>query len=315
MSAEVETMFSVRETPWHGLGYISENYPESVDQALVWAGLDWKVGKYPVYTGLSQDNIEKIPDFYSNIREKDGKVLGIVGNNYKIVQNVEAFDFCNNLMDGQAKFETAGSLYEGKKVWALLKLEDFNVLGDSFENYLYVVNSFDGKGAIRAGLTPIRVVCKNTLNLALNKTSRSWRVTHNGDLDSKIQEASKALDLANKYTKALAEEAEKLASIKVSDIELFKMTNYLFPINDKMSDRQKGNVEKERDGFLSVYRNTSDIANFRGTGWGILQAVTDYTQHSEPLRKSSTYKAKLFESVIDGQEIVDKAYERLLAIA
>lgn len=315
MSANVESMFSVRETPWHGLGIILQDYPQNIDEALVASGLNWNVGSYPVYTGLNQDSLNKIPDFYSNIRDVDGKVLGIVGKNYKIVQNREAFEFCDTLVDHNAKYETAGSLAEGKRTWVLMKMDGFNVLGEAYDNYLYVSNSFDGKGAIRAGLTPVRIVCQNTLNLALRQSSRQWRVTHNGDLDSKVREASEALNLSNSYIKALQAEGEKLAGIKISDYDFSKMVFDLFPINDKMSDRQKGNVERERELVMNTYKLTPDIQNFRGTAWGVLQALTDYTQHAEPIRKTDTYKAKLFESVIDGQAIVDQAYERLLAVA
>ena len=173
MAANVETMFYVREKPWHGLGTCVEEAPTSAD-ALRLAGLDWEV---------KQRNIQvcggaKIENFKANVRSSDGAVLGVVSDRYQIVQNAEAFSFTDELIGGDVRYETAGSLQNGKKIWLLARMPAQKIVGDDVEPYLCFSNTHDGSGSIRVCMTPIRVVCNNTLNLALNSAVRSWSTKH-----------------------------------------------------------------------------------------------------------------------------------------
>jgi len=162
MAANVETMFYVREAPWHGLGKRVEHALSS-DSALQEAGLDWKVTQRSLLT----DNLIEIPGFKANIRETDQQLLGIVTDRYSIVQNQEAFGFTDQLLGEGVRYETAGSLQNGKKVWLLARLPDnYMILGDRVSPYMVFSNSHDGSGSIKVAMTPIRVVCQNTLNLA-----------------------------------------------------------------------------------------------------------------------------------------------------
>ena len=211
MSASVETMMYVREKPWHGLGTQVEETPTSAD-ALRLAGLDWTV---------EQRNIQvcggtKISNYKANVRSSDGKVLGVVSDRYKIVQNAEAFEFTDSLIGGEVHYETAGSLNGGKKIWLLAKLPDTEIAGDKTEPYLCFSNTHDGSGAIRVCMTPIRVVCNNTLNLALDNAKRSWSVRHTGDIRRKAHEARACLYLAHNYIQSLAERADRMANTTVT---------------------------------------------------------------------------------------------------
>ena len=203
MAHEVETMMYVtgaeRFVPWHGLGTPVENAVNSAE-ALELAGLDWEVNSRPIYT----DNGIQIPGYIANTRSSDNKVLGVVSDKYKIVQNKEAFAFTDNLLDGDAKYVTAGSLRGGKNVWMLAELPETKILGDAVGQYLCFTNTHDGTGAVRVFVTPVRVVCNNTLNLALNTAKRSWSCRHMGNMESKMHEATRTLELANKYMEELA---------------------------------------------------------------------------------------------------------------
>src|SRR5690606_38959722 len=177
MPAEVETMFYVKEKPWHGLGTMVEEAPDS-EQALVLAGLDWAVRQEPLYL----ENGTQVPGMVANVRATDGKVLGVVSTRYKVVQNREAFMWTDALLGQGAGYETAGSLNAGRKLWLLARLEPRHVLGEEFAPYLVFVNTHDGCGSIRVALTPIRVVCQNTVNMALRGAKRQWSARHTGDM-------------------------------------------------------------------------------------------------------------------------------------
>lgn len=199
MAANVESMFYTRTAPWHGLGVRVEEVLGS-KEALIQAGLDWKVEQTDVYAASG----ERIPGYKANIRDIDRSVLGIVGDRYKIVQNEEAFAFTDGLLGEGVKYETAGSLAGGKIVWMLAKLpEKYIISGDAIEPYLVFCNSHDGSGAIRVAMTPVRVVCQNTLNLALKGASRVWSARHTGNVMSRMDEARETLQLANAYMSQL----------------------------------------------------------------------------------------------------------------
>ena len=226
MSANVESLFYVsnekngRFVPWHGLGTPVEDAPDS-KKAIELAGLDWKVVQHPV---KDADTDEVIPGFLHNVRDTDNAHLGFVTNYYKVVQNDEAFDFTDSLIGtGDVKYETAGSLFGGKKIWLLARMPVKKLLDDDVDPYIVFTNSHDGTGAIRVAMTPIRVVCNNTLNLALDGASRSWSARHMGDMQSKLDDARSTMKLADDYMTSLAVDAERLASTKVTKSDVEKM--------------------------------------------------------------------------------------------
>ena len=184
MAANVESMFYVRETPWHGLGTRVMEAPDS-EEALKLAGLNWKVRQEPIYT----DNNLLIPGYKANVRDLDNKVLGVVTDRYKVVQNDEAFAFTDGLLGEGVRYETAGSLLDGRKVWILARMpREFIINGEQISPYLVFSNTHDGSGAIKVAVTPIRVVCNNTLNLALSTARRSWSMIHTGDIQGKMED-------------------------------------------------------------------------------------------------------------------------------
>ena len=191
MPANVETMFSVRETPWHGLGRIIMDAPAS-REALELAGLDWQVESRNIYSGTGA----MIPGYRANVRSTDDAVLGVVSDRYRIVQNEEAFQFTDDLLGEGVTYETAGSLQGGKKVWMLARLpRKYLIAGDQVEPYLVIFNSHDGSSGVKVAMTPIRVVCQNTLNLALNTAKRSWTARHTENVLLRVQDARETLQL------------------------------------------------------------------------------------------------------------------------
>lgn len=311
MSHEVESLAYVsneqngRFVPWHGLGTPVGDYMTSAE-ALEAAGLNWNVDARPVFT----DNGIKIPGYVANTRDSDNSVLGIVSDKYKIVQNVDAFAFTDSLIGPECRYETAGSLRNGKSTFMLAKLPEKKILGDEFGNYVCFTNTHDGTGAVKVCMTPVRVVCNNTLNLALNTSKRIWTCKHMGRMEDKLHEAEVTLGLAEEYMDNLNIVAERLANVSLSDDDIHAIVAEMFPMNDDSPDRTKANMQKAKTEFMVAYY-MPDIEKFRNTAWGILNATSDWMSHSSPQRNTSTYQERNFERIIYGHPILDAIFKKV----
>lgn len=234
MSAEVESMFYVRKTPWHGLGTNVEEALSS-EEALAAAGLDWNVVQKKIYT----EDWNCVEGFYANVRDSDNRVLGVVTNRYRIVQNREAFAFTDELLGKGVRYETAGSLREGRKTWILARLpKQYRLADDRVMPYLVFCNSHDGSGSIKAAMTPVRVVCNNTLNLALRRADRIWTASHTGDMEGKLEDAKRTLFMAEHYMEELAKETEKLCKRKISSAEAEEYIRTLLPVPSNANGKE-----------------------------------------------------------------------------
>lgn len=309
MAALVETMFSVRETPWHGQGQIVKEAPTSAD-AIRYAGLDWNVIQEPMFLG----NGTKIIGNYCNVRSSDGKQLGVVGDRYQIVQNRDAFEFTDSLLGEGVKYETAGSLKDGKTIWLLAKMPDeIEILGDKIDPYLVFTNTHDGSGAVRVTMTPVRVVCNNTLNMALKGAKRVWSARHTGSITNKLDDAIETLKFARKYLDKTKETFEELHKVKLNDISLYRSIQNIVPIDEDLTDRQKENLKLLRDDIILRYNNAPDLINLDRTGARLVQAVADTTSHMEPIRKTANWQENRFKSILDGNDLLNKTIDLMLA--
>ena len=300
MPALVESMMYVREKPWHGLGTQVEAAPTSGD-ALRMSGLDWTV----VQRNIQVCGGAKIKNYKANVRDSDGSVLGVVSERYKIVQNFEAFEFTDSLIGGEVRYETAGSLNNGRKIWLLARLPEREIVGDKTEPYLCFTNTHDGSGAIRVCMTPIRIVCNNTLNLALGTAKRTWSVRHTGDMQGKMHEARICLEMANAYMDELSQTADRLANTTVPRDKLGEILDEMFPITEDSTDREKRNLQKLKDEYMVCYY-APDILKFRGTAWGAVNAMSDMISHNAPRRKTVNYRENNWGRIMDGHAMLDK---------
>lgn len=310
MIMETDQMFSAnRVKPWHyeetkeHVKLIQEA-PTS-EEALIAAGLDWNVVSAPVY----QENGLLIPGYKANVRDKDNSVLGIVSSRYRVVQNKEAFSFTDALIGdtefGEVRYETAGSLCNGKKVWLLAKMPTRKILDDDVEPYICFANSFDGSGAVQVCATPIRVVCANTMNLALNTAKRKWSTKHIGDMQSKLEEAKLCLSLADKYMINLDIEADRLANAKLHEEEIEQILDEMFPVNDKTTERKKSNILQFKQNFWKAY-DMPDITKFGSSAWRGVNAMSDVITHAAPNRNTATYNENRWGKIMDGHILLDQ---------
>lgn len=309
MSANVETMFYVRTAPWHGLGTRVLEAPTS-SAALSLAGLDWSVIQKPL---LTVDGIP-VPGFKANLREIDNQILGVVTDRYKVVQNRDAFAFTDELLGEGVTYETAGSLQNGRRTWILAKLpQRYIISGDEITPYLVFMNSHDGTGAIKAAMTPIRVVCQNTLNLALSTAKRSWSTIHTGNIHGKLQDARNTLLYADRYMAELGKTIDKLNQQKLSDRQVLEYIDALFPMQEGISEIQEKNILKMKEDMKIRYFDAPDLEHVGKNAYRFINAVSDFATHARPLRERSNYRESLFGRTVDGNAMIDKAFELVKA--
>ena len=328
MAACVETMMYVGEKPWHGLGIKVSNAPTS-EEAIKIAGLDWEVIPKPIYDAFGRE----LKGYKVNQRSTDNKNLGIVTDRYKVVQNKEAFAFTDALLGEGVTYETAGSLSSGKRVWMLARLEGTLLAEEKIDPYLVFTNNHDGTGAVRVAISPVRVVCQNTLNLALNKASRHWSCAHKGDIQSKLDEARYTLQNAEAYMIALEEEFGELKLKKVTEKQVRDMTDKLLElefadlfrkaiktgkiVDFKEACRQQKYEEKinrKRTDILNIYYDKPDLKETEHTAFRFVNAVSDYATHTTDHKNTKNYQENLFMRTVDGHPLIDTSYQLALAV-
>ena len=300
-----------RQAPWYGIGTDTRG-KNSAEEVLQQAGLDWNVIQRPIRT----DEEDGIPlgGYYANIRESDGKPLGIVRDRYQVVQNREAFSFIDSLAGEGVTFLQAGSFQGGKKVWILSKLpEDYSLMDNQVSPYIVFINSHDGSGSIKAAMTPVRVACQNMLNLALRKAVRYWSANHTGNIEGKLTDARNTLLYADRYMKELQQESEALRKITLTDTMAEELVAKLLPMEEAASEIQLRNRKAQREELWYRYREAPDLQDLGRNGYRFLNAVSDFATHSEPLRRRANYQENLFQRAVDGLPLIDRAYTLLKA--
>jgi len=283
MSHEVENMFSVKETPWHGLGQVIQNAP-SIEEILKLAGLDWTVSKRPLYladgTEVSNNAL---------VRDSDNSVLGYAGKRYKPLQNAEALEFFKPFHDsGLCNFQTAGSLRMGQKIWILAALNQPEmeiVKGDVVRKYLMLSNGHDGITGIRVGFTPIRVVCANTLAMAHNSAdSKLIRVFHSSQTVQNLDLLRDSINAANSSFEATAEQYRAMAKTGINAGDVEKYVDLVF-YNGKSAQTDREILAREKltaeINQLFVAGHGQDVQGVRGTMWGLYNGVTQYLSYNQ----------------------------------
>lgn len=309
MSAEVETMFYTREKPWHGLGTRVEEAPGS-REALKLAGLDWQV----IQKSIATTDGQVISGFKANVRNTDNRVLGVVTDRYKVVQNEDAFAFTDQLLGEGVIYETAGSLQDGRRTWLLAKLpQRYIISGDEIAPYMVFMNTHDGTGAIRAAMTPVRVVCMNTLNLALSTAKRSWSTNHTGDIAGKMEDARYTLLYADQYMSELGKAIDRMSHQRLSERQVMEYIDALFPLYENPTAQQKKNLARMKADVRARYFDAPDLKHVGKNGYRFINAVSDFATHAKPLRESANHKETLFAKTVEGNALIDRAFAMLQA--
>lgn len=311
------SFFSVKEKPWHNLGQLVEDYPTSAE-AIAYAGLDFEVVKRRLYTPSSsivtQDEIISgrldITDYCSTVRTDTDTVLGVVGKDYHIVQNRDAFSFFDSIVGGDGiLYETAGALGNGERIFITAKLPDYIKVGkeDLIEKYLFLTTSHDGSGSITAAFTPIRIVCSNTLNAAMQSKTNTVRIRHTSNAKDRLEQAHKVMGISDKLSSNLEAVFNYWTRTSISDREVKKLIQHaMAPGREVLRKLQEGRNEQLSACFNNMVDNafeyamshpTQQTATTKGTVFGAYNAVTGYFQN---VRKYKNEEAKLSSILMGG---------------
>ncbi len=299
------------DTPWHRLGQQADGLMTATE-ALIAANLDWLVEKRPLYN-QTENGPEVVPDTYGVFRkeEEDGTTNWIplnrgtaVGRVWKPFQNIESMDFLDELCQTQeAKIEVCGALGNGEKVWVLAKLPESIVINtvDKIDKYILIVNSHDGSGSLKIFLTPIRVVCANTLAMAMKGRTGGYNIRHTGKLHDRLEAAREALQLVNTDFIAWGEQAQSLLEVKMTmeEMEWYFIDSLGLTFNDKgdLTTRSK-NMLNTVVGLLGNHKNT--LNNMDGTAWAAYNAVTEAIDHNFTRLANGEVSTKRMESALFG---------------
>lgn len=312
MPDAVETMaYNAKNgVPWHGKGESLEDASDAETMKRK-SGLNWTVNKSPLFTygvGDASTHLLAVTDRVAMVRSSDNKVLGTVGATYQPIQNDQMFEFAEALMKtGETvRFETAGSLNGGRVVFAEAVVPERGITIDGDPQgevlpYLIVNTGHDGLRSFQATFTPIRVVCANTLAMALKGASSLFVVRHTIKAPDYINEARKALHLNVEYLHEVKIVSEELIKRPMSLKEILAATEKLIP---SMTDTAEKAVKagRERDKIIAIYRNADNLDGVPESAYRFVQAVAQYADHERTYRatkKGSAEDARTI-AILDG---------------
>jgi phage/plasmid-like protein (TIGR03299 family) len=319
------SFFSVKEKAWHGLGQIVQDYPTS-SEALKFAGLDYEVTKEDIYTtsynsvGQPMDFTKRIKTHFATMRKDTGDVLGVVGKDYEIVQNKDAFSFFDSIVGGDGiQYETAGALGKGERIFITAKLPDYIKVGndDLIEQYLFLTTSHDGFGSITAAFTPIRIVCNNTLNAAFRNCSNAIKIRHTSNVKERLEQAHKVMGISYKLSEYLETAFNQWSKVRIDDQQVMKLIQLaMVPNKEVLKDLQSGMMDELSTCYKnmcdSVYEYamsspTQQTETTKGTVFGAYNSVTGYFQN---IRNYKTDEAKVKSLLFGGtaQQRTQKAF-------
>ncbi len=304
------SVFVARKPAWHNLGVVTPDVV-TADEAIKLGKLDWEVTKSPIYATFGDTQVE-VPGKVATIRENpDGGepiVLGVVGSDYSVFQNHQAFSFLDALVDqdiplsdadkeflatidpsfgiAKAKYETAGVLGRGERVFITVELPvgvtiSRDGVNDTTKFFLVCTTSHDGSLAFTVAITPIRIVCANTARAALKAAKSTWAIRHTVNAEQRLAEARHTLGLSLAYREEWEGFANSLADSPITDIEFGAILSQLWP-TDGDSDASNTKNGDRQDVVKSLYHHSPTQLGFTGTRWGAYNAITEYLDHYRP---------------------------------
>lgn len=276
-------MFSSRGMlPWHGLGTVINEDAVTSAEAIKLAGLSYDLYKTPVFTIDPDGQKLEIPDSFAVVRGDTNAALGIVGKNYQIFQNSEAFSFFDEIVgDKLAVYETAGALHGGRKIWILANLkQELFIKGteDRTNAYVLLGTSHDGSQSLMMMPTLTRVVCNNTYTLAINQFSveSGIKIRHTRNMKNKVDLARDRLKIVNSQIEEYNEQSNYLASVKIDAAQFKTYVERLFPDNKEAKNNTR---TVNMRNLITLNFEDNEFKDTDGTAWAAFNAVTRFVDH------------------------------------
>lgn len=280
---------STRMATWDKVG-TDIREANSVKEALQIAGMDYEVVKSPIYLS----NGFRIKDQFATKKKGTDEVFGIVGKDYTIVQNEEAFSFVDGIIQDGLTFVKAGET--SYMNYIIASLPEQYIMDDKFTPYIIFQNSHVGASTIKAAICPLRIICQNQFSIEFRRSTNKISLRHSSSVHDKMKEAQHTLQFTAEYMNTFTKQAEKLATTKISDESVGSIVDQYFLVDEEASTRKINSTEAKRQIFLNAY-NAEDNQNFKGTAWGMINAFSDYITHIEPGRKSDKSDVTKFINV------------------
>jgi phage/plasmid-like protein (TIGR03299 family) len=333
---QYDNMISVKERPWHGLGVILEDVP-NIQEAKEKSGLIWTASIKPSYFEASPGEFVRVPGQNAVVRDDVPVVIGAVGDRYEIYQNDEMWRFIEAFQtETNCKIETAGSLRNGAIAWVLAKNGTVEyVTGDPVEEFFLFRNSFDGSSPIMTAFTNIRVVCSNTIALAIRNARNIFKVRHTASAESQLEEVHKALGIRENFKVKLDEAMDHLVTVPfgAKKTEQF-LADVIFPIPQQIVQQGGKVVDIKEASKKALTTRTNkinavlnlietgagaDIAGVKGTAYGLFQALTEWSDHERSIKVTQNRDRKevLFENAFwgTGAQFKQDSFDALLKAA
>ena len=293
-----EVAFALRGQPaWHGLANhtFGEDEHVTTNDMLEASKLkDWNVSledvQYPAgYRSKTKLYMVK----RTNPFDQGTDVLAVVGSKYRVFQNEDLFAFGDNILDGGASWESAGSIKDGKVVFGSLVIPrefilDPQGIADTTKTYLLVHTSHDGSTSVQASITPVRVVCQNTLNMALNGCKQSFQVRHTQKVEGRVAEARRVLGLTFNHMDEFEKVARDLFESSISNQQWHDLVEAIYPMPDGQSAKQSVTKwQLKKDLLDDLYFTAPTQEGIRGTAWGALNALTERMDYFRTARTAN----------------------------
>jgi len=300
------------EKPWHGLGTELKN-PAKAREAIEAARLDYKVEIQPVYL----KNGNEIAQAKATVA--NGKTLGVVGNGYRVIQNVEAFNFFDVVVgEGNAYYETCGALGQGERIWILAKVPGDIIVrkDDKIEKYLILTNSHDGKSSLRLYLSPVRVVCSNTLTASMHNAENNICIRHTGNVQDKVEEARRVLGITINYYKQFEQIVKSMANVQMSKATAENYFNTLLKVDGDKEDESAAQTINKRNELLGLFENGmgNDQPGIKHTVYAAYNAATELIDHHRTVKGANADPTKKLSSIWfgSGADFKARAFDEAL---
>lgn len=308
-----------RDMLWDGVGK-DVSHCLSTDAVFELAGLNYGIKKVPTYIkrGDFYDNslngfdliaqgseLIQIP-VYAIVRDDNVTYLGNGTERLNPLANEKTRELCNVLFSLGFRFENAGVFDGGKVTYVSMKWKGDVLSGEAMDYYVVIINSFDGTKPFGIYITPVRISCKNTMNLAIKRAVRFWKIKHTRTAEIRLNEVQQSLMAFDHYIRGLDTEIDRMKMLTMNDDKVKSFFETLFPIENGMTQRMIDNAMKQREELAYRYLNAPDLDGMEQSGFRLMCAVTDFADHAMPQRNTQNWKANRFLKNMSGaNELID----------